>query len=174
MPPARSWDSTRGAKATTSTSSATPEKAGGAATPRSSRCPKPEYALVRCSGGTRLPFPRSRLTSSLQLRSCASLLRDAGRAPAVAEPASAVIDVAVTCSVNTYTIGGAVSGLTRSGLVLLDNGGDATSIATNATQFTMQTALRTGRPTMSLWGRNHTVSPWVAHLSMRVALRPPT
>jgi len=59
-------------------------------------------------------------------------------------PAGAVTDIAVTCSANTYTVGGVVSGLTRPGLVLLDNSGDPTSVAINATQFTMQTGLAVG------------------------------
>jgi uncharacterized repeat protein (TIGR03803 family) len=59
-------------------------------------------------------------------------------------PASNVSNVTVTCSVNTYTIGGLISGLTATGLVLLDNGGDATHIAANATQFSMNTGLASG------------------------------
>ena len=59
-------------------------------------------------------------------------------------PASAVTDIAVTCSMNTYTVGGTVNGPTRSGLVLLDNFGDPTSVAINATQFTMNTGLADG------------------------------
>ena len=59
-------------------------------------------------------------------------------------PASAVTDIAVTCSMNTYTVGGTVNRLTRSGLVLLDNFGDPTSVAINATQFTMNTGLADG------------------------------
>jgi NHL repeat len=59
-------------------------------------------------------------------------------------PAGAVTDIAVTCSANTYTVGGVVSGLTRPGLVLMDNSGDPTSVAINATQFTMQTGLAVG------------------------------
>ena len=45
-------------------------------------------------------------------------------------------DVAVSCSANTYTVGGSITGLTLGGLVLV-NGADSTSIAANATQFTM-------------------------------------
>ena len=56
-------------------------------------------------------------------------------------PAGTVANVAVNCSVNTYTIGGAISGLTATGLVLLNNGGDATPIAANAIQFTMHTGV---------------------------------
>ena len=46
-------------------------------------------------------------------------------------PAGAVTDIAVTCSANTYTVGGVVSGLTLPGLVLLDNSGDPTSVPIN-------------------------------------------
>ena len=37
---------------------------------------------------------------------------------------AAVANIAVTCSANAYTVSGTISGLTASGLVLLDNGGD--------------------------------------------------
>jgi uncharacterized repeat protein (TIGR03803 family) len=57
---------------------------------------------------------------------------------------AAVNNIVVTCSANTYTVGGTISGLTASGLVLLDNGGDATSISANATQFTMNTGVAYG------------------------------
>jgi uncharacterized repeat protein (TIGR03803 family) len=57
---------------------------------------------------------------------------------------AAVTNIAVTCSANTYTVGGTISGLTASGLVLLDNGGDATAISANATQFTMNTGVAYG------------------------------
>jgi uncharacterized repeat protein (TIGR03803 family) len=57
---------------------------------------------------------------------------------------AAVINIAVTCSANTYTVGGTISGLTASGLVLLDNGGDATLVSANATQFTMNTGVAYG------------------------------
>jgi uncharacterized repeat protein (TIGR03803 family) len=44
----------------------------------------------------------------------------------------------------SYTVGGSVSDLTARGLVLLDNGGDATTIAANAAQFTMNTRVASG------------------------------
>ncbi len=59
-------------------------------------------------------------------------------------PAGPVNDVAVTCSVSTYTIGGSMSGLSRSGLVLLDNAADSTPVAANATQFSMRTGIAYG------------------------------
>ena len=57
---------------------------------------------------------------------------------------AAVTNIVVTCSANTYTVGGTISGLTASGLVLLDNGGDATTVSANATQFTMNTGVAYG------------------------------
>jgi uncharacterized repeat protein (TIGR03803 family) len=57
---------------------------------------------------------------------------------------AAVANIAVTCSANTYTVGGTISGLTASGLVLLDNGGDATTLSANATKFTMSTGVAFG------------------------------
>ncbi len=59
-------------------------------------------------------------------------------------PAGNVTGVTITCSANTYTVGGTISGLETSGLVLLDNGGDATTIDTNAIQFSMSTGMAYG------------------------------
>lgn len=44
----------------------------------------------------------------------------------------------------TYTVGGAVSGLSNSGLVLQDNGGNNLTVAADATSFTFSTALASG------------------------------
>jgi uncharacterized repeat protein (TIGR03803 family) len=57
---------------------------------------------------------------------------------------AAVTNVAVTCAANNYTVGGSISGLTASGLVLLDNGGDATTVSANASLFTMNTGVAYG------------------------------
>ena len=57
---------------------------------------------------------------------------------------AALTNIAITCSANTYTLGGTISGLTASGLMLLNNGGDATPISANATQFTMNTGVAYG------------------------------
>ena len=59
-------------------------------------------------------------------------------------PANPVTGVTVTCSGNAFTVGGTVSGLTGTGLVLLDNGNDPTAISANATQFTMHTGIAYG------------------------------
>jgi hypothetical protein len=58
-------------------------------------------------------------------------------------PASAVTDVGVTCASTSYTLGGAISGLRTSGLVLTD-GMDDLSVAANAAQFSMPNALAYG------------------------------
>ncbi len=58
-------------------------------------------------------------------------------------PRSAITDVAVTCAPVSYTLGGSISGLTTSGLVLTD-GMDNLSVAANATQFSMPNALAYG------------------------------
>ena len=55
-----------------------------------------------------------------------------------------VTSIAVTCSVNTYTVGGAVAGLNASGLVLADNGGDNLTVPSGATSFTFATKLSSG------------------------------
>ena len=44
----------------------------------------------------------------------------------------------------SYTIGGSVSGLTASGLVLLDNGGDQLAVSANATSFSFGAPLSSG------------------------------
>jgi hypothetical protein len=51
--------------------------------------------------------------------------------------------VRVTCSANAFTLGGSISGLTRSGLVLA-NGSDTLAVAANATSFTLPTAVAFG------------------------------
>jgi hypothetical protein len=53
------------------------------------------------------------------------------------------VTLAVNCVANTYTVSGTVSGLTGSGLVLQDNGGDSRSIAANGT-FTFTTPVASG------------------------------
>ena len=58
-------------------------------------------------------------------------------------PAGNVSNVAVTCIVQTHTVGGSVSGLTTAGLVLA-NGSDTFAVAANATSFTMPTSVATG------------------------------
>ena len=59
-----------------------------------------------------------------------------------------VTNVQVTCTttaIPSYTIGGSVSGLTGSGLVLQDNGGDNLTIAVNGS-FTFATSVASGGP----------------------------
>jgi hypothetical protein len=58
-------------------------------------------------------------------------------------PASAVTNIGVTCASTSYTLGGAISGLKTSGLVLTD-GMDDLSVTSNATQFSMPNALAYG------------------------------
>ena len=55
-------------------------------------------------------------------------------------PATSVTSVQVVCSDQAYTLGGTVSGLTASGLVLTD-GTDWLSVATNASLFSMPTGV---------------------------------
>jgi RNase P/RNase MRP subunit p29 len=58
--------------------------------------------------------------------------------------AGAVTNVTVSCAVNTYTVGGSISGLTASGLVLA-NGSDVTpALGATATTFTMPTGVASG------------------------------
>ncbi len=55
-----------------------------------------------------------------------------------------VTDIAVTCVTNTYAIGGTISGLVGTGLVLRNNGGDDLTVAANATTFTFATSVASG------------------------------
>jgi large repetitive protein len=54
-----------------------------------------------------------------------------------------VTSVNVVCSTNAYTIGGTVSGLAGTGLVLQDNGGDNLTVSANGT-FTFATSVASG------------------------------
>jgi hypothetical protein len=58
-------------------------------------------------------------------------------------PARAVTNVDLTCASASYTLGGSISGLTTSGLVLTD-GADNLSVSANAAQFSMPNALASG------------------------------
>jgi hypothetical protein len=60
-----------------------------------------------------------------------------------AMPASAVTNVGVTCASTSYTLGGSISGLKTSGLVLTD-GMDELAVSANAIQFSMPNALAYG------------------------------
>ncbi len=55
-----------------------------------------------------------------------------------------VTTVAIACKPNVYSVGGSVSGLTGSGLVLQDNAGDNLTLAAKATSFTFPTAIASG------------------------------
>ncbi len=55
-----------------------------------------------------------------------------------------ITGIQVNCSTTTYTIGGTISGLTGTGLVLQDNGGDNLSLAAGMTSFTFATPVASG------------------------------
>jgi 6-phosphogluconolactonase (cycloisomerase 2 family) len=57
--------------------------------------------------------------------------------------AANVSSVAVVCTTNSYTVGGTVTGLNGSGLILLDNGGDSLAITKNG-PFTFSTPILSG------------------------------
>jgi 6-phosphogluconolactonase (cycloisomerase 2 family) len=54
-----------------------------------------------------------------------------------------ITNVALTCTTNTYTVGGSVSGLIGSGLVLQDNGGNDLAVTANGT-FVFSAAVASG------------------------------
>lgn len=55
-----------------------------------------------------------------------------------------VTSVQVTCTTDSFTIGGTTSGLTGTGLVLLDNGGNNLTISAGATSFTFTAPIASG------------------------------
>lgn len=58
-----------------------------------------------------------------------------------------ITNVQVNCTNNpSYTIGGTISGLAGTGLVLQNNGGDNRTIAASDTLFTFPTAIKSGNP----------------------------
>src|SRR4029078_10472754 len=70
---------------------------------------------------------------------------------------SGPVTLAVTCMTNTYSVGGTVSGLTGTGLVLRDNGGDDRSVSADGT-FTFATPVASGS-THNITGQKQTPSP---------------
>ncbi|MES1165383.1 MAG: hypothetical protein ABUR63_06495, partial [Verrucomicrobiota bacterium] len=56
----------------------------------------------------------------------------------------AATGTAITCSTATFTVGGTISGLTGTGLVLKNNGGSDLTVAANATTFTFATPVASG------------------------------
>jgi len=55
-----------------------------------------------------------------------------------------ITSVQITCTTNAYTIGGMISGLTGTGLMLSDNGGNNLAVAAGAASFTFTTPLQSG------------------------------
>jgi len=55
-----------------------------------------------------------------------------------------VTNVQVACTTTTYTIGGTISSLSGSGLVLQDNGGNNLAVASGATSFAFSTPIPSG------------------------------
>jgi 6-phosphogluconolactonase (cycloisomerase 2 family) len=60
--------------------------------------------------------------------------------------ATAVTTVSIVCSSVTVTVGGTISGLAASGLVLQDNAGDNLTVTGGATTFTFATPVSEGAP----------------------------
>jgi hypothetical protein len=56
----------------------------------------------------------------------------------------AVTNVGINCAQQVATIGGTITGMSRVGMVLLNNGDDPTGIAANASAFSMQSGEATG------------------------------
>lgn len=55
-----------------------------------------------------------------------------------------ITGIQVSCTTSTYTIGGTITGLSGSGLVLQDNGGDNLPVGASATTFTFPTQVASG------------------------------
>ena len=60
------------------------------------------------------------------------------------------VTVTINCVTSTYSVGGTISGLTASGLMLLDNGQDQQTVSANATTY--------GFPTQIAYGSNYAVT----------------
>lgn len=58
--------------------------------------------------------------------------------------AAGITDVAITCVPATFTVGGTITGLTGTGLVLQDNAGDNLTVPANATTFTFAKPVASG------------------------------
>ncbi len=56
-----------------------------------------------------------------------------------------VTNVAVTCTTNKYTVGGSITGLTASGLVLENNAADDLTVTAASTSFTFASCCRERR-----------------------------
>ncbi len=69
-----------------------------------------------------------------------------------------VADVTITCTTNTYNVGGTVTGLVGTGLVLQDNGGDNFSVTQNGT-FKFPTQVLSGG-TYNATVLNSPTAPW--------------
>lgn len=57
---------------------------------------------------------------------------------------SNVTSVSVVCTTFDFTVGGSISGLTSSGLVLKNNGGDSLTVPVNAKSFVFSTSIASG------------------------------
>ncbi len=55
-----------------------------------------------------------------------------------------ITGIQVACTTNTFTLGGTITGLTGSGLVLQDNGGNNLPVSANAATFTFATQVGSG------------------------------
>ena len=77
--------------------------------------------------------------------------------PSTTMPAGNVTNVVVTCSDQSYSLGGTITGLgANSGLVLTNEGADPTTILANATTFTMNSPVPSGAPYAVAVARNPT------------------
>src|SRR3984957_9694590 len=61
-------------------------------------------------------------------------------------PASAVTNVAITCTDQPFSLGGTISGLGSNAGLTLTNGGDTYAVAAGSTSFTMPTPVAFGSP----------------------------
>ena len=61
-------------------------------------------------------------------------------------PASAVTNVAITCTDQPFSVGGTISGLGNNAGLTLTNGSDTLAVAAGSTSFTMPTPVAFGSP----------------------------
>jgi hypothetical protein len=108
------------------------------------------FATPVASGGTYDVTVKTQPTSPSQTCAVANPQGSVGSAN--------VISVAVTCTTNSFAVGGSVGGLSGSGLVLLDNGGDSLAVSASG-GFTFATPVLSGTPYAVTVGTQPT-TPW--------------
>ena len=127
--------------------------------------------VLRCSTGGELdvaengPFacsaaaaPGSRYSVTVERQPTSPAQTCAAAKGAGTVPPAGVTDIAVACATNAYRLGGSVSGLLGTGLVLQERGGEALFVSADG-PFVFGSPIRSGA-TFEVTVRSQPVSPW--------------